>query len=92
MYVCCLNELVVMGTGCSFLGDWLLAMKYAEKLCRESQWSKAIYTFQKASFLMMCDDQTVETLAHITYLFRSVLNPSALVLLLILIINIIYSQ
>lgn len=56
----------------SFLGDWLLAMKYAEKLCRESQWSKAIYTFQKASFLMMCDDQTVETHAHITYLFSEV--------------------
>ncbi|XP_046361608.1 tetratricopeptide repeat protein 39B-like isoform X1 [Haliotis rufescens] len=55
-----------------FKGDWLIAMKYAERLCRESRWSKATYTYQKASFLMMCDDQTEETHAHISFLFSEV--------------------
>ncbi|WAR24830.1 TT39B-like protein [Mya arenaria] len=36
-----------------FKGDWLMGMKYAEILCRESRWSKATYTYQKATFLMM---------------------------------------
>ena len=53
---------------CSFKGDWLLAMKYAERLCRESRWSKATYTYQKATFLMACDDMTDETKEHIIYL------------------------
>ncbi|KAK2164553.1 hypothetical protein LSH36_62g07003 [Paralvinella palmiformis] len=56
----------------SFSGDWLLAMKYAEKLCKESRWSKATYTYQKAAFLMMCDDQTEETKVHINMLFKEV--------------------
>lgn len=47
-----------------------MAMKYAEKLCKESRWSKATYTYQKAAFLMMCDDQTDETRAHIQLLFK----------------------
>ncbi|KAK3090745.1 hypothetical protein FSP39_014266 [Pinctada imbricata] len=55
-----------------FRGDWLMAMKYAEKLCKESRWSKATYSYQKAAFLMMCDDQTEETKAHIKYLFGEV--------------------
>lgn len=54
----------------SYKGDWLMAMKYAEKLCKESRWSKATYTYQKASFLLMCDDQTEETKTHLRYLFR----------------------
>lgn len=55
-----------------FKGDWLMAMKYAEKLCKESRWSKATYTYQKASFLLMCDDQTEETKTHLHYLFSEV--------------------
>ena len=47
-----------------------MAMKYAEKLCKESRWSKATYAYQKASFLLMCDDQTEETKTHLHYLFR----------------------
>lgn len=56
----------------SFKGDWLLAMKFAERLCRESRWSKATYTYQKAAFLLMCDHQTDDTQAHVEYLFGEV--------------------
>ncbi|XP_013413737.2 tetratricopeptide repeat protein 39B isoform X1 [Lingula anatina] len=56
----------------SFKCDWLMAMKYAEKLCHESRWSKATYTYQKASFLMMCADKTEETMEHINYLYGEV--------------------
>ena len=53
----------------SYKGDWLMGMKYAERLCRESRWSKATYTYQKAAFLMMCDDdQTEDTKNHLNYL------------------------
>ena len=52
----------------SFKGDWLMGMKYAERLCKESRWSKATYTYQKAAFLMMCADQTEDTTAHLKYL------------------------
>ncbi|CAL1544810.1 unnamed protein product [Lymnaea stagnalis] len=55
-----------------FKSDWLMAMKYAEKLCKESRWSKATYTYQKASFLVMCSDQTEDTKKHIDYLFADV--------------------
>ncbi|KAL8600738.1 hypothetical protein ACOMHN_057326 [Nucella lapillus] len=55
-----------------FKSDWLMAMKYAERLCKESRWSKATYTYQKASFLLMCDDQTEDTKAHLRYLFSEV--------------------
>ncbi|KAK7501102.1 hypothetical protein BaRGS_00007587 [Batillaria attramentaria] len=55
-----------------FKSDWLMAMKYAERLCKESRWSKATYTYQKASFLMMCDEQTEETKAHLKFLFSEV--------------------
>lgn len=44
-------------------------MKFAERLCRESRWSKATYTYQKAAFLLMCDHQTDDTQAHVEYLF-----------------------
>lgn len=49
-----------------------MAMKYAERLCKESRWSKATYTYQKASFLLMCDDHTEDTEAHLSYLFKYV--------------------
>ncbi|RUS82422.1 hypothetical protein EGW08_009810 [Elysia chlorotica] len=55
-----------------FKSDWLIAMKYAERLCKESRWSKATYTYQKASFLSMCPEQTDETRKHIDYLFAEV--------------------
>ncbi|PVD23516.1 hypothetical protein C0Q70_16788 [Pomacea canaliculata] len=55
-----------------FRSDWLMAMKYAERLCKESRWSKATYTYQKASFLLMCDDQTEKTKTHLKYLFSEV--------------------
>ena len=45
-----------------------MGMKYAERLCKESRWSKATYTYQKAAFLMMCADQTEDTTAHLKYL------------------------
>jgi len=44
-----------------------MGMKYAEILCRESRWSKATYTYQKATFLMMCE-QTDESEAHLKFL------------------------
>lgn len=55
-----------------YKNDWLIAMKFAEKLCRESRWSKATYTYQKASFLMMCENPTEETDVHLKYLFGEV--------------------
>ncbi|BFZ16413.1 hypothetical protein BsWGS_19452 [Bradybaena similaris] len=55
-----------------FKSDWLMAMKYAERLCKESRWSKATYTYQKAAFLSMCPDQTEDTRKHIDYLFSEV--------------------
>ena len=55
-----------------FKQDWLLAMKYAERLCKESRWSKATYTYQKAAFLLMCDDVSDETIEHVKYLMGEV--------------------
>ncbi|KAL3868152.1 hypothetical protein ACJMK2_040986 [Sinanodonta woodiana] len=55
-----------------FRCDWLMGMKYAERLCKESRWSKATYTYLKASFLMMCEDQTEDTRAHIDFLMGEV--------------------
>ncbi|XP_029638641.1 tetratricopeptide repeat protein 39A isoform X1 [Octopus sinensis] len=55
-----------------YKNDWLIAMKYAERLCRESRWSKATYTYQKASFLMMCENPTEDTTTHLEYLLGEV--------------------
>ncbi|XP_005096921.3 tetratricopeptide repeat protein 39B [Aplysia californica] len=55
-----------------FKRDWLMSMKYAERLCRESRWSKATYTYQKAAFLSVCPDQSEETKKHLDYLFGDV--------------------
>ncbi|PAA62643.1 hypothetical protein BOX15_Mlig002017g3 [Macrostomum lignano] len=35
----------------AYKADWLLAMKYAEILAKESRWSKATLVYQKAAFL-----------------------------------------
>lgn len=40
----------------AYKADWLLAMKYAERLANENKWSKATYTYMKGSFLAMCDN------------------------------------
>jgi len=45
-----------------------MGMKYAEILCKESRWSKATYTYQKAAFLMMCDNQSEDSIEHLQYL------------------------
>ncbi|GAB1599888.1 tetratricopeptide repeat protein 39A-like, partial [Argonauta hians] len=55
-----------------YKNDWLIAMKYAERLCRESRWSKATYTYQKASFLLMCENPTEDTATHLEYLMGEV--------------------
>lgn len=55
-----------------FKGDWLLAMKYAEKLLAESRWSKATYAYQKAAFLLMCDEQSENTKSHVVQLLQEV--------------------
>ena len=54
----------------SFNGDWLMAMKYSEKLLTDSKWSKATYAYTKAAFLMMNDEQTDETIGHVSYLME----------------------
>ena len=36
----------------SMLSDWLLAMKLAEKLYDRSRWSKALYLYLKASYML----------------------------------------
>lgn len=45
-------------------------MKYAEKLLDESKWSKAIYAFQKAAFLLMMDEQTEDMKRHTAQLME----------------------
>ena len=37
--------------------DWLMAMKYAERLANENKWSKATYIYLKGSFLALCSDE-----------------------------------
>ncbi|KAM4808881.1 tetratricopeptide repeat protein 39B isoform 2-T2 [Rhinophrynus dorsalis] len=57
----------------SFQQDWLQAYRYAELLCKESKWSKAIYVFQKAAILSMLPDDVVKTTGEdIVALFRQV--------------------
>ncbi|XP_022087352.1 tetratricopeptide repeat protein 39B-like isoform X1 [Acanthaster planci] len=52
--------------------DWLMACKYADKLCKESRWSKATYFYQQACFLSMCPDQTEQTRKSLNAMFRKV--------------------
>ncbi|KAG8130542.1 putative Tetratricopeptide repeat protein [Naja naja] len=57
----------------SFQQDWLQAYRYADLLCKESRWSKAIYVFQKAAILCMLPDVDVKTTGEdIVALFREV--------------------
>ncbi|XP_048359254.1 tetratricopeptide repeat protein 39B isoform X3 [Sphaerodactylus townsendi] len=57
----------------TFQQNWLQAYRYADLLCKESRWSKAIYVFQKAAILCMLPDDDVRTTGeNIVALFRQV--------------------
>ncbi|XP_061486229.1 tetratricopeptide repeat protein 39B isoform X1 [Rhineura floridana] len=57
----------------SFQQNWLQAYRYADLLCKESRWSKAIYAFQKAAILCMLPEADVKTTGEdIVALFRKV--------------------
>ncbi|XP_053715330.1 tetratricopeptide repeat protein 39B [Synchiropus splendidus] len=57
----------------SYQQEWQQAYRYADLLCRESRWSKAIYVFQKAAILsMMSEEEAKKTGEDITELFRQV--------------------
>ncbi|XP_037116633.1 tetratricopeptide repeat protein 39B isoform X3 [Syngnathus acus] len=53
--------------------DWPQAYRYAQLLCRESRWSKAIYVYQKAAILsMMSEEDVKKTGEDVVELFRQV--------------------
>uniref|UniRef100_A0A3Q1BII9 Tetratricopeptide repeat protein 39B n=1 Tax=Amphiprion ocellaris TaxID=80972 RepID=A0A3Q1BII9_AMPOC len=57
----------------SYQQDWKQAFHYADMLCRESRWSKAIYVYQKAAILsMMSEDEAKKTGEDVVELFRQV--------------------
>ncbi|XP_028910829.1 tetratricopeptide repeat protein 39B isoform X2 [Ornithorhynchus anatinus] len=57
----------------TFQQDWLQAYHYADLLCKESRWSKAIYVFQKAAILSMLSDEDVKSTGeNVVSLFRQV--------------------
>lgn len=57
----------------SFRQEWTEAYHYANLLCQESRWSKAIYVYQKAAILsMMTEEQVQKTGENIVELFRQV--------------------
>uniref|UniRef100_A0A3B3DZE3 Tetratricopeptide repeat protein 39B n=1 Tax=Oryzias melastigma TaxID=30732 RepID=A0A3B3DZE3_ORYME len=57
----------------SFQQEWQQAYRYADLLCRESRWSKAIYVYQKAAILSMMSAEELErTGEDLGALFRSV--------------------
>ncbi|XP_066576792.1 tetratricopeptide repeat protein 39B isoform X2 [Amia ocellicauda] len=57
----------------SFQQHWLEAYRYADLLCKESKWSKAIYVFQKAAILsMLPEDELKKTGENVVDLFRQV--------------------
>ncbi|MGH0137576.1 UNVERIFIED_CONTAM: hypothetical protein FKN15_008109 [Acipenser sinensis] len=57
----------------TFQQNWLEAYRYADLLCKESKWSKAIYVFQKAAILSMLPDEVVkQTGENVTELFKYV--------------------
>ncbi|XP_056136443.1 tetratricopeptide repeat protein 39B-like [Lampris incognitus] len=56
-----------------FEQNWSEAYRYADVLCKESKWSKAIYVFQKAAILSMLPEQEVKrTGENVGELFRQV--------------------
>lgn len=42
-----------------FEQNWTEAYRYADLLCKESKWSQAVYTFQKAAILSMLPEEEV---------------------------------
>ncbi|XP_057175691.1 tetratricopeptide repeat protein 39B [Triplophysa rosa] len=57
----------------TFQQQWTEAYRYADLLCRESRWSKAIYVYQKAAILsMMSEEDVKKTGENIEELFRQV--------------------
>uniref|UniRef100_A0A4W6DH72 Tetratricopeptide repeat protein 39B n=1 Tax=Lates calcarifer TaxID=8187 RepID=A0A4W6DH72_LATCA len=57
----------------SYQQEWQQAYRYADLLCKESRWSKAIYVYQKAAILsMMSEEEVKKTGENIVELFRSV--------------------
>ncbi|KAM3590032.1 uncharacterized protein V6R79_002371 [Siganus canaliculatus] len=62
----------LMWTHC-YQQDWTRAFHYAQLLCQESRWSKAIYVYQKAAILSMMSPEEAElTGENIVELFRQV--------------------
>ncbi|XP_007237432.1 tetratricopeptide repeat protein 39B [Astyanax mexicanus] len=57
----------------SFQQQWREAYRYADLLCKESRWSKAIYVYQKAAILsMMSEEEVKKTGENVVELFRQV--------------------
>ncbi|XP_041041820.1 tetratricopeptide repeat protein 39B isoform X7 [Carcharodon carcharias] len=57
----------------SFQQQWLQAYRFADLLSKESRWSQAIYTFQKAAILSMLPEQDIQkTGEKVEELFRQV--------------------
>ncbi|KAM6940305.1 tetratricopeptide repeat protein 39B-like [Xenentodon cancila] len=57
----------------SFEQNWMEAYQYANLLCKENKWSKAIYVFQKAAILSMLPEEEVLKLGeNVVALFRQV--------------------
>ncbi|CAD5111808.1 DgyrCDS1080 [Dimorphilus gyrociliatus] len=54
----------------SFKREWTFAMKYAEMLSEESKWSKVMYLYQKAAFLLMIEEQSDDLREHVTDLLE----------------------
>ncbi|XP_035273358.1 tetratricopeptide repeat protein 39B-like [Anguilla anguilla] len=56
-----------------FRQEWLEAYRYADLLCTESKWSRAVFMFQKAAILSMLPEEDVEkTGENVVELFRQV--------------------
>ncbi|CAL8240325.1 unnamed protein product [Gadus morhua 'NCC'] len=57
----------------SYRQQWQQAYTYADLLCKESRWSKAIYVYQKAAILsMMTAEEVKQTGEDLVQLFRKV--------------------
>lgn len=57
----------------SFEQDWREAYRYADLLSKESKWSQAVYTFQKAAILSMLPEEEVKKMGeNVVELFRQV--------------------
>lgn len=57
----------------SYQQEWQQAYHYADLLCKESRWSKAIYVYQKAAILsMMSEEEVKKTGEDVVELFRQV--------------------